>query len=206
MKQHRQRTVGNGSQKGDLKSQSGKKPLPVRVSRRQTARGSQLKPGSAKRKKQSSRTQSAKVKGFAAINRVRGGESRTLSEAAEAEGTSVKTIRRLLPAALIPARKGERIRVKAGDTYSWPVKILTENGPVVVKARGSRERVLAGQHRAIYMQVLRGKLPPAALSQFQGKKVGGQELLGDYDRLSVLAQAGILGQLETLYVSPGAGI
>jgi hypothetical protein len=155
--------------------------------------------------KQLSRTQLAKLKAFAAINRVRKGEFRSLSAAARAEGTTVKTIRRLLPAALIPDRKGGRIRVKAGDPYSAPVEIVTDDGPVVAMARGSRERELAGQHRAIYMQVLGNKLPASALKQFRGKKVGGLELLSDFDRLSVLAKAGVLGQLTILYKSQGTG-
>src|SRR5271165_2706538 len=137
----------------------------------------------------------AKVKAFSAINRVRKGQSRTLSAAARAERTSVRTIRRLLPAALMQERIGGRIRVKAGDPYSWPLEILTDDGPVEAKARGSRERDLAGQHRAVWTQVLGNKLPASALEHFRGKKVGGLELLSDFDRLSVLAKAGVLGQL-----------
>jgi hypothetical protein len=151
------------------------------------------------------RTHLAKVKAFSAINRLRKGESRTLSAAARAERTTVKTIRRLLPAALILDPKGGRIRVKAGDPYSAPVVILTDDGSVDVTARGSRERDLAGQHRAVWIRVLRGKLPASALEQFRGKKVGGQELLSDFNRLSVLAQAGVLDNLPILYTSPETG-
>lgn len=155
--------------------------------------------------KQSSRTQSAKVKAFAAISRVRRGKSKTLSAAARAEGTTVKTIRHLLPAALMMDGNGGRIRVKAGDPYSWPVEILTRNGPVIATARGSRERDLAGQHRAVSILVLRNKLPASALRQFRGKKVGGQKLLSNSDRLFDLAKGDVLGSLDSLYVSPGSG-
>ncbi len=151
---------------------------------------------------QTPRTKAAKVKGFAAINRVRKGESKSLSAAARAEGTTVRTIRRLLPAALTQGRRGERIRVKAGDPYSWPVAILTDSGPIVVNARGSRQRDLAGQHRAVYRKVLGNKLPASALQPFRGKKIGGQELVSDYAQLSRLQQAGVIDKLATLYSSP----
>jgi hypothetical protein len=95
--------------------------------------------------------------------------------------------------------------VKAGDPYSWPVTILADTGPVVVKARGSRQRDLAGQHRAVYMKVLRNKLPSSALEQFHDKKVGGQALVSDYAQLSRLAQAGVIDKLTILYRSPETG-
>jgi hypothetical protein len=151
------------------------------------------------------RTAIAKLKGLAAINRVRKGKSPTLHAAAKAEHTTVPTIRKNLSAAIMQDQKGKRIRVKSGDPYSIPVEVLTDSGPQVVKARGSRERELAGQHRAVYGLVLGKKLPPSALSEFRDKKVGGQNLLSDYGRLSVLANAGVLGQLDSLYVSPGSG-
>lgn len=148
------------------------------------------------------RTQGAKVRAFAAINRVRKGKSATLTAAARAENTAVRTIRRLLPAALMRGRGG-RIRVKAGDPYSAPVEIVVKDGPVDVIARGSRERDLAGQHRTVYIKVLGKKLPTSALKQFRGKKVGGHELISNYERLSELARSGALDHLISLYVSPG---
>jgi hypothetical protein len=95
--------------------------------------------------------------------------------------------------------------VKAGDPYSTRVEVITDQGPLVVSARGSRERELAGRHRATYMQVLRGKESPSALEQFRDKTVGGHELISNFDQLVVLAQAGVLDQLDSLYVSPDAG-
>ena len=146
--------------------------------------------------------QQAKVKGLAAINRVRRGQSKSLSVAAKAEGTTVKAIRKFLPAALVKSRPGQPIRVKAGDPYSARVQILTDAGPITVTARGSRQRDLAGEHRKIYDLVLRNKLPIAALKQFRGKKVGGKELLTNYEELRTQVQAGVLEQLNSLYVSP----
>lgn len=146
--------------------------------------------------------EAAKVRGLAAINRVRKGQSKTLSEAARAESTTVKEIRKLLPGALAKQRPGGRIRVKAGDTYSARVEILTATGPLVVRAHGSRERDLAGLHRLVAVRVLSGKEPASALRQFRGKKVGGHKLISDFNQLRGLALAGVLGQLDTLYASP----
>ena len=150
------------------------------------------------------RQQEAKVRGFAAINRVKRSLSKTLSAAARAEGTTVRAIRRLLPSALLQDRPGGRIRVKAGDPYSQSVEIVTHLGAEVVRARGSRERELAGRHRSAWTRVLGRELPPTALEEFRGQKVGGRELLSDPDRLFTLAKAGVLEQLGALYVSPGS--
>ncbi len=150
------------------------------------------------------RVNAAKLRGLAAIKRVRRGQSKSLSAAARAEGTSVRTIRKLLAAALITGGRGRRIRVKVGDSYSAPVEILTESGPVVVLARGSRQRDLAGKHRAAVMRVQRGKAPSSLLDEFRGKKVGGRELITDPGQLSLLAQAGLLSHLDSLYASPEA--
>jgi hypothetical protein len=150
--------------------------------------------------------QEARLRGLTAINLVRRGESTNLSHAARAAHTTVKSIRRLLPAALIQGRPGGRVRVKAGDPYSARVEILTDAGPATVTARGSRQRELAGQHRATYMRVLRNKESASALEQYRGKRIGGHELISDFDQLSVLAQAGVVGKLDSLYVSPETGV
>jgi hypothetical protein len=148
------------------------------------------------------RQQDERVKCFAAINRVRRGESRTVSAAARAEGTSVRAIRALVPKTITQDRRGGRIRVTPSDRYSAKVQILTNDGALTTTARGSRERELAGQHRATVIRVLRGLEPKSALEWFRSKKVGGHELVGDYAQLVLLANAGVVGQLEPLYVSP----
>jgi hypothetical protein len=156
----------------------------------------------ARRARLSPRQYEAKVRGLAAINRVRRGKSRTLSSAARAEGTTVRSIGKLLPAALLQGAPGERIRVKAGDPYSARVEIVTDSGPLDVNARGSRERELAALHRATVIAVLRGDESPSALEKFRNKTVGSQKLASDFDRLEEIAQGGDLDQLEALYVSP----
>lgn len=144
----------------------------------------------------------AKVRGLAAINRVRKGESKTLTAAARSEGTTVKAIRKLLPGALAKPDDAGRIRVKSGDTYSARVEIITAAGPLVVTAHGSRERDLAGLYRSVIFRVLSGKEPTSSLRQFRGKKVGGHKLISDFKQLHRLALAGVVGQLEALYASP----
>jgi hypothetical protein len=137
-----------------------------------------------------------KVRCLAAINRYRRGEAKSVSAAARAEGTTVKAIRTLVPATITQKRPGGRIRVKASDQYSAKVQILTNEGALSVTARGSRQRELAGRHRATVLRVLQGKEPQSALEQYRGKKVGGHELISDYGQLSSFARAGILGQLD----------
>jgi len=127
------------------------------------------------------------------------------SKATSLVGTTVPTMKRLVPDALAQARPRGPIRVKPSDRYSAKVEILAAEGALTVTARGSRERQLAGQHRATYMDVVRRKKPASALEQFLGKKVGGHELLSDYERLRMLAKAGVLGQLDTLYLNAGGG-
>jgi hypothetical protein len=146
--------------------------------------------------------QIARARGLAAINRVRKGQSKSLSAAARAEGTTVRAIQKLLPGALAKPSPDGRIRVKAGDTYSARVEILTATGPLVVTAHGSHERDLAGFYRAVIFRVLAGKEPAASLRQFRGKKVGGHKLISDFNQLHKLALAGAIGQLESLYASP----
>lgn len=156
----------------------------------------------SKLKKFSVNSQAARVRGLNAINWVRQGKSNTLPSAARLAGTSVRTIQRLLPAAINQNGPGGRIRVRARDPYSARVEIITDVGPLDVNARGSRERELAGRHRAAVKRVLRGDEPPSTLKQFRGKKVGGQELASNFDRISEVAQGGGLDQLDSLYVSP----
>jgi hypothetical protein len=152
------------------------------------------------------RQQDERVRCLAAINRRRRGEASSLSAAARAEGTTIRAIRTLVPAAIVQDRPGGRIRVTTSDRYSAIVQVLTNGGSMSVTARGSRQRELAGRHRAAVLRVLQGREPQSALEQYRGKKVGGHELISDYELLSSLAQAGVVGQLDSLYVSPDASV
>jgi hypothetical protein len=151
------------------------------------------------------RHSNVKIRNLAAINRARRHPSETIYVAAKAVGTTVRSIKHNFPKALFVSKGSRRISVRASDRYSWPVEILTESGAIEVVARGSRERDLAGQHRATYLGVLRGKLVPSTLRKFRGKRVGGQKLLSNYKRLLELAHGGVPDKLGELYVSPDAG-
>lgn len=159
-------------------------------------------PQTQRTRRLTARQQAETVRVFAALNRVRRREAKSPTEAARAEGTTLRAMRRVVPDALVQDRPGGRIRVKKSDRYSAKVEVMTTEGARVVTARGSRQRELAGQHRATFLRVLQGKEPPSALEQYRGKKVGGHELLSDYELLRTFAQAGDVGQLESLYVSP----
>jgi hypothetical protein len=115
-------------------------------------------------------------------------------------------MRKLVPDALIQDRRGGRIRVKPTDRYSAMVQVLTREGTLNVTARGSRQRELAGRHRATVLRVLRNEEPPTALEAYRGKKVGGHELLSDYEVLLSFARADDVGRLEALYVTPDASV
>ena len=54
------------------------------------------------------------------------------------------------------------------------------------------------------MKVQHGRAPASLLEEFRGKRVGGHELITDLDQLSVLAEAGVLSQLDSLYATPEA--
>jgi hypothetical protein len=160
-----------------------------------------------KLRRQTARRQAEEVRVFGALNLVRRGTAKSPTEAAQAKRTTLPTIRKVAPDALVQDHPGARIRVKATDRYSARVQILTTEGSTVtVTARGSRQRELAGRHRATALRVLQGKEPPSSLEQYRGKKVGRRELISDYSLLSSLADAGVLGQLDTLYVSPDASV
>lgn len=143
-----------------------------------------------------------KTRVFDALNLYRQGKAKSPSAAARQAGTTLKKLWQLTPSALTKDRRTGRLRIKATDPYSAKVQILTNGGAHIATARGSRQRELAGRHRATVVRVLAGDEPVIALVEYRGKKVGGHELISNYSRLTTLAQAGVLGQLENLYVSP----
>lgn len=158
------------------------------------------------RRQNSPRNQEARVRRLAVINGVRRGKYKTVSAGARAEGTAVASTKRSFPAAFLPSKRGERLRVRASDRYSASVEILTDSGAVVVTAYGSRERELAGQHRAAYLRVLRGDESDSILRTFRRKTVGGHRLLTNPERLFELAHGGVVDNLAPLYVNPEASV
>lgn len=151
------------------------------------------------------REQDERIKCLDALNLYRQGKAKTVSAAARMAGTNLRSMRRWVPLAINKDPRSGRLLIKASDRYSEQVEILTNSGALVVTARGSRQRQLAGQHRATYMAIAKNERPASALEEFRGKKVGGHELLSDYQRLIMFAKAGVLGKLDALYVSAGGG-
>jgi hypothetical protein len=178
-----------------------------RHARRKTKPISSSKPGAnrVKRSRRSASQVSERLRTFEAANLYRQGKARSVSSAAHMARTNLKALWRWIPDAIKKDPQSGRLRIKASDRYSERVEILTDTGALVATARGSRQRQLAGQHRATYLDIVHNRKPASALEEFHGKKVGGHELLSDYERLRTLAKAGVLGQLDTLYVSAGGG-
>ena len=143
---------------------------------------------------------------FDALNLYRQGKAKTVSAAARSSGTTLKTMWRVVPRAIGKDRRNGRLRINATDRYSARVQILTDDGAIIASAQGSRQRELAGRHRATVMRVLQGKEPASALNEYRGKQVGRHELISDFTHLSSLAQAGVIGQLDPLYVSPDTSV
>ena len=163
-----------------------------------------MKPRSRKSRRYDGKrsVEETRIRGLNAINDVRKRKAANLPIAAQNRDITVASIRREFPAALFQDRPGGRIQVRPSDPYEALVEIITDAGPVVVTAHGSRERQLAGQHRAVIMRVIRGDEPDSSLKQFRGKTVGGTKLLSSPFRLSTLTESDSLGQLESLYVIP----
>ena len=178
----------------------------ARNSKRRATRTHAHNRRATKRLRNSPRNQELRKRGLAAINDVRRSIYKTLTAAARAEGTTVDSIRRLLPGTLLPSRRGSCIRVKASDRYSALVEIRTNSGLADVMAQGSRERELAGRHRAAVLSVLRNKKPSSILNQFRGKTVGGHKLLTNPKLLSELAHREEADYLAPLYVPPEASV
>jgi hypothetical protein len=172
------------------KRQARKKPLGGRGSRRRGL--------TVRRQDQRSRV-------FDALNLYRQGKAKSVSAAARTAGTTPNAMWEWVPRAISKDPRSGRLHIKPTDPYSASVQILTDAGAVTASARGSRQRELAGRHRATVMRVLAGKEPATALDEYRGKKIGGHALISDYTRLTTLAQAGVLGQLDALYVSPDGG-
>lgn len=183
--------------------------------KRRVARTASRKQNTAKAKRASplqssrkltSRHQDTRQRVFNALSFYRSGRARSASAAARMADTTLPTMRKSTPGAFAPNRPGARLRIKPSDRYSAKVQILTGNGAITTTARGSRQRELAGQHRATTMRVLRGLEPKSALERYRGKKVGGHELVSDYRQLVLLANAGVIGQLDPLYASPDVSV
>jgi len=121
-----------------------------------------------------------------------------LDKASRESGTTSATVRKYVPAALRRSKTGRWVPTKS-DRYIRLLSLPGANGPVIVRARGSKE----AQFASVYLASLnrwRRTEKPYELAPFHGKKVGGFELITASRTLRALDDAGLL-QLDSLYAS-----
>lgn len=139
----------------------------------------------------------AKQRAFHAIARMRR-DALSIGAASREEGTTPATIRKYLPAALRPSKSGRWVATQS-DRYVRLLSLPSAHGPVVVRARGSKEAQLASAYLASLARWARtGKA--YELAPFHGKKIGNFELVTASRTLKALGDAGLL-QIDSLYAA-----
>jgi hypothetical protein len=134
------------------------------------------------------RSFSARERSLRALNDMRHGAS--ISQAAQENGVTTRTIKKYIGSALKQDRPGGRIRPTKGDRFVRYLQIPGPHGPVEIKARGSKEATEVARYKAAVNRFLGGDLK--ALSSWRGKKISGVELVTDRQTLKDLAQKELL--------------
>jgi hypothetical protein len=145
----------------------------------------------------------ARQRALAVLARMRRGES--LSQAARLEHTRPRTVLKLIGKQLTRGPTGRYVAT-SGDTLRRDLNVLGFDGYEPVTVYSSQQAHLASEHLIAANRFLRTG-GEAWLKPFDGKRVGGVELLTDPDRLGVLADAGLI-KLDALYRQnrgPGTG-
>jgi hypothetical protein len=128
------------------------------------------------------------------------GES--LSQAARAEHTTPRSVRRAVGKQLKRGASGH-YRATQGDTLRRDLSVLGFDGYEPVVVRSSRQAHLAAEHLVAVGRFLRTG-DAEWLKPFVQKRVGGVELLTDPDRLHELADADLV-KLDALYRTQRGG-
>lgn len=118
--------------------------------------------------------------------------------AAEAEGTTIKKIRKYVGSAL--RKRGKDIVAKPSDRIRRPPMIaLDRKGTYPIVVRGSRAASQMGQYWNAVDDALKGR--PSALKKFRGKKIPHNKLkfLTDLKALRRLQDAGVLQNIKEIY-------
>jgi hypothetical protein len=123
----------------------------------------------------SSRINLARNRSLKALADMRHGAS--LSRAARENNVSQKTIKRYIGSTLVQDRPGGRFRARKSDRLVRYLQIPGPNGTVEVTARGLKEASEFARYKVAVNRFLGGEL--SALAPWQGKKIGGIELLTD---------------------------
>jgi hypothetical protein len=145
---------------------------------------------------ESDRSFEAKKRAFDAVAKMRH-DKLSLEAASRDAGTKASTVRKYLPAAL--RRKSGRWIATKSDSYVRVLRIPGPQGPVTVRARGSKEAQFVSTYLSSVMR-WSAKHKAYELKPFQGKKIGGVELLTSPRALEALRDAGLL-QLDSLYAA-----
>jgi len=122
----------------------------------------------------------------------------SIQAASKEEGTTPATVKKYLSAALRRSKSGHWIATKS-DRYVRLLSLPGAHGPVIVRARGSKEAQFASAYLASLSRWARTERP-YELGSFHGKKVGRFELITASRTLKALADAGLL-QIDSLYAA-----
>jgi hypothetical protein len=145
----------------------------------------------------SDRSFEAKRRAFHTIARMRH-DGLSIEAASREEGTTPATVRKYLPAALRRSKAGRWVATKS-DRYIRLLSLPGAHGPVMVRARGSKDAQFASAYLASLNRWTRtGK--PYELAPFHGKKIGKFELITASRTLKALGDAGLL-QIDSLYAA-----
>ena len=123
---------------------------------------------------------------------------RGVRHAARIIGIPFRTVERYIGPVLFRDRKG-RIQVTRADRLPRRMLLPTALGDQPILVRGSRKASLLAEYR---LAVLSGD--ESELQKFQGKKVGGQELITDIRTIQALLDAGAIDPAE-MYAATQAG-
>jgi hypothetical protein len=114
----------------------------------------------------------------------------SLSRAAGQNGITPRTVKRYAGSALVQDRPGGRIRATKSDRLTRYLQIPGLNAPIEINVRGSRKAREAASYKSAVNRLLRGDRN--ALVEWQGRKIGGVELITDANVLISQADKGLL--------------
>jgi hypothetical protein len=134
-----------------------------------------------------------------AVGLKRRNPSLSVSKAAKASGTTLRTMRKHVAPAL--SKTGRRLDVTPRDRLTRPMRMLTPRGEVAVITKDSRTATTISEH---YNALRNLKQNPTALNRFKGKVIrsGGisHEFATDIDNVNRLIRAGAVHFLD-IYAS-----
>jgi hypothetical protein len=130
------------------------------------------------------RSVSARDRSLHALADMRHGAS--ISQAARDRGVTTRTIKKYVGSALLQDRPGGRIRPTRSDRFIRYLQIPGPDGPVEIRAHGSKEATEVARYKAAVNRFLGGDRK--ALAPWRGKKIAGVQLVTDRKTLKGLAK------------------